>query len=238
MNAQTSGTMKISVDSRRRRNTNIPKTISYFFLISQLISGFHLGFTKMLSKNVHGRLRIFTIVIACTYNVIIFAPAILFSASYFDLTFFIILLEYTVNAIILCCYKKYTIYDFLCNISEFSNLSKNEIYLLNFISVIHSTIIYSLKCMLTVPFTVRYIIIEQYCHFFYVFFCCSWYFFVDLVRILQIVIFYYVYATMKHLNFMLTSSGQKVDFISKRYKNIVGVFEKVKPLLHSLVSLT
>lgn len=230
--------MKISVHSRRPRNTNIPKTISYFFLISQLISGFHLGFTKMLSKNVHRRLRIFTITIACTYNIIIFTPAILFPASYFEFTFSIVLLEYTVDAIILCCYKKYTIYDFLCNISEFSNLSKNETYLLNFISVIHCTIIFSLKCMFTVPFIIRYIIIEQYSHFFYSFFCCSWYFFVDLVRILQIVIFYYVYATMKHLKLMLTSSGQKVDYISKRYKNIVGVFEKVKPLSHSLVSLT
>lgn len=75
--------------------------------------------------------------------------------------------------------------------------------------------------------------------YFYVIFCCSLILLIDLVPISQIVKYYYVYSSMKYLKLMMISSGQKLDFICKRYKIIADTLSKIrkiKPLSDSLVS--
>lgn len=129
MDTKTSGSVKIKTNCNNVRNRNVLKKISYFFFISQLISGLDFGFSKLFDDNVQRYLRIFTIMEVVTYNVILFAiiaviyhPSLWFTISFILVPFF----EYVLNAITLLCHKENNIYDFLSKVSEFCNFTKND----------------------------------------------------------------------------------------------------------------
>lgn len=238
MDAVIKHSVKITMGYSHSRKINIPKTISYYFLITQIFTGFDFGFSKLLGENIRPFVRYFTIFVIFIYNLIFFTPAIItFSFSLLLIPLF----EYILNSIALLCYKKYSVYDFLNNISEFCNLTKNEVFMINFICIINYIICFLSKTILMITIRVSGKNVEQYMDHlpsFYLVIFCLFYVIVDLVAIAQIVVFYYVYCAMKHLKIMMVSSSQKLNVTSKRYKAIVDIYEKIKPLTDSLVSNT
>lgn len=240
MNAKFRGPVKITIGSKSSRKRGIPKAILYFFLITQFISGLDLGFTKLYRDNVRGYLRICILLEACTYNAIVLVnsfirpPALSFIIPFILMPF----LENVLTTIILFRNKKYNIYDFLCNISEFCNFTQNDTYVLYLMSVIHF-IIASSKSIFMLMIKVYGHNVEIYfdqLSYLYYFFLNLYYNIVDLVPIAQIVIFYYIYNSMKNLKLMLMSSDQKLSFVLFRYKAIVDTCEEIRPLSNSLVS--
>lgn len=221
------------------RNRNIPKTISYFFLISQLFSGVDLGVSNLFKKNVRQCIRRFTILEACTYGIIFFTPMLVYPTKSTFVIIFPFLFEYVVNILIFLNYKKYTTCDFLCDISEFCKLTKNETYVLIFISIINYIIASFSKILIMITITVCDVKLAPYfdqMSSLISFSTCLIYLILDLVAIPQIVIFYYVYSSMKHLKFILISTGQELHFISKQYRAIIEICENIRPLSDSLVS--
>lgn len=239
MNSKIVSSVKTTTDYNNSQN--IPKTISYFFLILQLVVGCDLGFSKLFDENVKKFMRIFSILQFCvynityiTYNLIVFYPKI----STISLAL-LPCLEYICNVIILFCYKKYIIYDFLCNISQFCKLIKNDNYILSFVTVVYFIIIYCFKIFLLLMIKAYYVKDVPYhdqLPSLYCLFLCLYYITIDLIAIALIVIFYYVYSSMKHLKAILISSDQKLNFISKQYKAIVETYETIRPISDSLVS--
>lgn len=240
MDTKTITSVKITKDHNLRYRS-IPKTISYFFLISQLVVGSDFGFSKLFYENVQRMFRIFCTLVVCMYCILFFLP-IVTNYPTMSITHTITLipfLECILNVIVLLCYKKYTIYDFLCNISQFCKLTKNDTYILSLLSIIHCITILCLKLILLFMMNAYEVKVEPYFDQLppvYFFMLCLYYVNVDLVAIAQIVIFYYVCSSMKNLKVTLTSSGRTLNFISTRYKTIVDTCVKIRPLSDSLVS--
>lgn len=239
MDTETSDSTKTTPDYNNLRNRNILKTILYFFFISQYISGIDFGFSKLFSENVQKFTRNFTIFEACMYSVVIFASILIYPNTF--LVIFPFLFQYVLNVVIFLIYKKYNISDFLCHISEFCQLNKNDTNILIIISIIHFIVAFFVNIISIVMLKVYALRIEpqfnQLPLVFYLFLILI-FSVLDLVAIFLIVIFYYVYNTMKHLKVMLISSDRKVNFISKRYKAIIDICENIRPLCDSLVSKT
>lgn len=241
VHTKTSGLLKTTTDYNNSQNRNIPITILYFFLISQFLTGLDFGFVQSLNNNnVRVFFRLLTIFVACIYNVIIFAPMVIHSTmlSYTIPLVLMPFFEYALNVIIMFRNRKHSIYVFINNISEFCNFTKNDQYMLYLISVIHCIIIFSLKIIFVLMNNYDYEI-EPYFNklpFYYYFFINLYYMLVDLIPIAQIVIFYYVYNSVKHLKRMLMSSGPKLSFVMLKYKAIVDTRDKIRPLCDSLVS--
>lgn len=235
MNVNTSRSVKITIGYKHSREKKNPKTISCCILISQLISGFDFGFSKLFNENVQGFLRHFTVLQVFTYNAIFLVPAVITNSVSWML---FPLLEYFLNAIILLCYKKYTIYNFLCDISEFSILSKKDIYILNIIYMTDYIFFVFTKILLLISFNGSDMKIDKLLAplpSVYVVLFTLHYIIVDLVTMIQIVILYYVYCSMKNLKLRLVLYGQKLNVTSEQYKAIVDIREKIKPLSDSLV---
>lgn len=237
MDIKTSRSVKLTIGYRYSRKRNIPKIVSYFFIISQFFTGFDFGFTKSFGKKIHRFTRMFTILEVCSYSGFIFAHFVIYNIPFYNSSILLTLTEYLLNVIVLLCHKKYNIYDFLCNISEFFELTRSERYTLNFVSVTQCVIFFSLNIMFLIMM-LEYDLGVYIVHFSPFYFCLtvSHCILIDLVAVAQIVIFYYVYCSMKHLKLMLTSFNQKLNFISKLYKDIVDTCEKIKPLSDTLVS--
>lgn len=237
-NVRTHGSLKITFCSRLRKR-NVPKIFSYIFLVVQLFSGLDMGFSKMFNNNVQGRLQIFTLLVACTYSVTAFTPVIIWPNTYLNPILLISILEYVLNASILLYYRKYSSYDFRYHMSVISELSKLETYMLNIISIVHCIIIcpfkYSLMILIKAYHIKTGIVTDDVSDCYYSFLC---YLFsvLDLVSISQIITFYYVYTSIKHLKHVLLLSDHKLSFISQRYKSIVDTCERIWPLSGSLVS--
>lgn len=238
MDTKTSDSTKTASVYKKILYKNIPKTISYFFLLSQFIFGIDFGFSKLLSKNVQKFVRSFTIFVTLVYIVAMFAAVFVYP-SFIISVIFPFCIEYSVNVIILFSYKKYNIYDFLCHISQFCKFTKIDKYILVFISVINYITAFSVNTIFFVTFTVNDLKFEPHFkdvpeifHIVLVLFFSI----LDLAAISLIIIFYYEYSSMKHLKFKLTSSYQKLKFISKQYKAIIDICENIRPLSDSLVS--
>lgn len=243
MDVKTCGSIKIAIHYNTSRNGNIRKTITCFFLILQLMSGLNFGFIKLFHENVQQFLRIFTIFVACVYNVIVFSPLFLQPNTLCYGTSFVIMpsIEYILNAIILLWYNKYNTYDFLKNISEYCFFKNNDVYMFYLMSVIHFIISFTVKSIFILMIVLYDVKIEPYVDQLptvYSLFLLSYYTFVDLIAIAQIVIYYHVYCSMKHLKHMLVSSDQKLNVICEQYKAIVDTCDKIWPLSDSLVSNT
>lgn len=241
MDAITSSTIKIQIGYTHSRKRNAPKIITYLFLMSQLISGFDLGYSKLFQGSVRKCLRTFTLLTACTYNVINFSSIFMYCPLSTISMILMPSFEYILNVIVLLCYKKYSVYDFLCNISEFCELSNKDTYILYLISIIHCVIVYSLKTILMLFLVVNDVKIEptiDQLPTIYFVFLYLYYIIVDVVTVALIVIFYYIYSSMKHLKLILMSSDQKLSYVLFRYKAIVDTCEKIRPLSNSLVSNT
>lgn len=239
---KSNSSVKTTIDCNSR-NRHILKIISYFFLISQVVIGVDFGFSKLLSENGRRFLRIFNTLEICTYNIIFCSPIIIQSYPFTSIVPLILMpfSEYVLNASILLWYKKYSVYDYLCNISEFCKLTKNDTYILSLMSIINFIATFCLRIYFVIMITVYDLKVEYYfdqLSFVYRLFFCLYYVVMDLVTITQIVIFYYVYSSMKNMKHMLMSPGQKLSFISLRYKAIVDIYEKIRPLSDSLVSET
>lgn len=238
MATKISSSVKITPDCNNLLNRNIPKPISYFFLFSQFFSGIDFGVSNLFKKNLRQCIQRFAILEACTYCVIFFAPILVYNTTS-SFLIFPFLFEYVVNVLIFLNYKKYTTLDFLCNISEFCKLTKNETYVLIFISIINFIIASFFKIFFMITFKVCDVKLGPYFDqipSLFLFSMCLNYLIVDLVAIPQIVIFYYVYSSMKHLKFVLISPGQELHCISKQYKAIIEICEKIRPLSDSSVS--
>lgn len=242
MATKINGSVKITTDYNNSGNRNIPKIITYFFLISQFISGLDFGFPQALKDNVRIFFRIFTILEICTYSVIIFTPLFVCPTMMFYIAPMILypFFEYVLNASILFCTRKYNVYVFMYNISQFCNLTKHDKFILYLISIVNFLITLFLKAILV--FMLDYNIkTEPHCDglpFYYYMFVNLYYIFVDLVSIAQIFIFYYIYSSMKHLKLMLMLPNQKLRFVLFRYKAIVDTRDKIRPLSDTLVSYT
>lgn len=240
INTKTSRSLKTTTDYNSQ-NKNIPKTISYFFVILQLISGLDIGFSKLFKDNIQMFLRFFTILEVCTLNVIFLAPIVVYPITHSMSFVFLPLFEYILNAIVVFCHKKYTIYDFLCNISDFCSLTKNDTYVLYLLSVIYFVIMSFLKTIFMLMFKIYDVKLDPYFDQLpatYYLFLCLYTIILDHLAIAQLVIFYYKYSAMKHLKLMLMSSDQKLSFVLLRYKAIVDKCDKIRPVCDSLVSST
>lgn len=239
MDTKTSGLVETMPGYNNLSNRNIPKTLLYYFLITQLVSALDFGFSKLFDDSVRTFLRFFTILEACTFNVIILASIYIDLPLYNDPSWLLMpFLEYSLNCTVLICCKKYNIYDFLCNISEYCKLTKKDTFILYFISIIQCIVINSLKTIFLVM--IKDTKIEPYLNqlpWFYYLFINYYNFLLDLVLVAQIVIIYYIYSSMKHLRLTLTSSGKKLSFVLFRYKNIVDICEKIRPLFDASVRI-
>lgn len=240
MATKISGSTKTTSDYSNLRNSNMPKFISYFFLISQFISGIDFGFSKLFSKNIQNFIRNFTVFEACMYSVIIIAPILFYPTTYRISIVVTYLFQYILNVVIFLKYKKYNIYDFLCNISEFCMFTRNDTYILIILTIINAITDFSLKLISVIMIKVYDLKIEPFFDqlplIYYLFMILNTVI-NDLVAIAQIVIFYYVYYSMKHLKVMLVSSDWEVNLISKRYKVIMDICENIRPLSDVLVSI-
>lgn len=65
---------------------------------------------------------------------------------------------------------------------------------------------------------------------------CLYALILDPLAIVQIVVFYYMYSSMKQSKVMLMSCDQKLSFVLLRYKAIVDICHKIRPLCDYLVS--
>lgn len=218
----------------------IPKYLVSLFLTIHFVWGFDFGFTKHLDKKTQKTAQFITFLIN------ILAIAILsFPASYIIerpgvIWQLLYLLQYIIDLFILNC-TKYKLYDFLIDVSVInfekshkSTMTKNlcafttiiylfgiqlikyVIYLYHYKNEINSVVL-----LLVVPYEIYGI----------------WYYCIDFVPFALIVIYYYIYISLKNIKDSIQEVSVHISNIVEQYESIADCYDKIMPLYDNIVSI-
>lgn len=211
----------------------IPQLIILYFLVSQLLFGIDVGFSKIIkSKKVQRSANILTVLMGLFSIIILLAPM---PDLYNDFWFWTTALEYAIYLLILHT-TKYTVYDCIRDIHRVKDVTHSQRFFHRIIAVKYAVFIFSLKIFAVVARCSH--ADKSYCptHRFpqyalYSLPALGEQFFV----LTQIIVIYYFYCCVKSLKKSL-ESGVCLSIVEFRYLAVVECYDKIKPVTDKLVS--
>lgn len=228
----------IRFDCSRTPKREIPSILIWFFTSVQFAFGLNFGFNKILKKNVR-------FLANCFYTIIfIFFVAVIVIQILYDIeikelgiaTFIVYgLIQYSFQTICLG-FSKYNLYDFIVDIySVHTNIKwnkNNAKFIVTLFIIFFSTmcIIQTIICYLLCTITTlcpSFTLLLPYLN-------CILLISLDVIILVQMLIYFYVYHGVKYLKVSLEEKD--IKWVRKQFTAIADICDKISPTYGRLVS--
>lgn len=233
--------LKVKINSYLQNFTKrqIPKFVSIFFLTLLFVFGYDFGFTNVISKKYRSYLKLLGTIVFILTVVLLIIPAFYYLDSATLGFFHVTCLQYTIHGFLLYI-TKYNVHDFITEIYKIHNkiYDKEFIFLscvlaYNLITWILKMLVCFTQCALSGDSSTSCIdIISIVPLYFY----CITFPALDLVAVAQIVIYYYIYASLKFLRQLMEKKCIDLSNARHQFVMIEDCCDKISALYENLVS--
>lgn len=227
-------TSNIVLQGNVRCQKKIPKTLLFFFVLSQMV-GFDFGFAMALKRKhrlIIQRISIF----ATMFYVVMSWVGIVFLHD--DLGYWLNGTEFTAYAVVLAA-AKYKLYNLIYDINWICEFTTKQIKILTIVIITYAFLMYTTKGGLIIAKCVSGI--EPRCSQHFAFLHYVIYIVtvinLDIIGIMQIVITYYFKCSVDIISVLLKKPQRKLDEFEKSYTAIADFYDRIKPLYNWVVSL-
>lgn len=220
-------------NSSRKR---IPRCVSIFFLVFVFVFGLDFGFIKIFNKKYHAFFKylsvtIFMILFLClfisvTYN---WHP---YTLVLYGMTFTV----FSIHGLILYT-AKYNLYDFMMDIYKIQNEIYNKEYRFLSCAVAYFAITLILNLLFFLLFCLEVMDIPKISYSMQLYVSCIQIFALDVVAIVQIFIYYYVYAPLNFLRKSMENASIDLLNVRKQFMMIADCCDKISDLYGKIVSI-
>lgn len=226
-----------NINSKRDKKSKIPLSIVSFFLAVLICFGLDFGFTKLLKKK-------FRLLVKGLYVIMFFISIVILALPLTNIDnttywYYFYIIQYISHFLILL-FTKYTVCNFMNDIHDvIKNITGSPKIKQKFGAVLLSCtfIIFALKMSICVS---TCLISGNLCPKnimpFYIY--CIPLLGLDAISVTHVLIFYYIYSSMKHLRESILIHNTHVKCIQNHYMSISNCCEKVRPLYTRVVSIS
>lgn len=221
---------RIKLISEKRK---IPKSLIFFSLISQLCFGIDFGFAVLLKKQFRSLVQRSTICISTMYIIVLAIPI---RYMYANIWFWYTFLEYTLSVVFLN-YSKYNVYNYVKDLSDIYIITRVERKVLQFIYIYNGVVTLIIKMTFIIA---RCFFEPKNCtQVNYTYFVFYWLpnIGLDMIGIIQIVIFYYLFCCIRNVKETFKHFEVDSNMIAKRYAAVADCFDRLIPLHDNLVNI-
>lgn len=217
----------------KKRTSKVPRSISVYFILFLCIFGFDFGFKKTLSK----RLRLmFSCVQLCVS--IIMCIILIWQTKYVQSDQYVMTLVYTFQYLTHCTlllFSNYNVYDLIIDVYTLDRSIMEAVNIkFAFMLYFYTMVTCGLKQTLCVVNC--FLDSTLYCdHAFPSYWYCIPIIGIDSVAIIQMLVYYCVYRSVKYIKNSLHNFDIKT--VQERYLSVVTYCDKIRPLNSALVSV-
>lgn len=218
----------------------IPKCLVLLFLTIHFIWGFDFGFIKHLDKKTQKAAQIVTFLVNIIAIAMLSLPARYIIENPGVVWQLLYLLQYIIDLFILNC-TKYNLYDFLIDISVINFRNSQKSTTINWFCAIMMTIyLFGIQLIKYVIYlchykndisSIRSLLAVRYEIY------GIWYYCIDFVPFAQIVIYYYIYISLRNIKDYVCEVNVNMNNIVEQYEDIADCYDKIMPLYDNIVSI-
>lgn len=228
----------IIIVNEKQKKTQIPNSLKYYFVISQVLLSYDYGFITVLKKGLRAPVKRFVLLETCFYLLILISPIPFY---YDEFSAWGPLFEYVFNVWVLRS-TKYKPYDFIVDINKHIRIKYVDQKFFRLTSLINIVIVHGTKIFITIA--LRFINSgSNLTQHFYTKFNWGYYIAygipclgIDTIAVCQTVLFYYAYACIRNLQDRLKSSEVDINRVARLFVNLADIYDKIRPLQNKLVS--
>lgn len=223
---------KIIYVKPKKFTSKVPQSINVYFIMFLCIFGFDFGFKKTLSKYLQLMFSCLQLCVAITMCIVLlYHSSSLKFDNYMALVF---TFQYLTHCILLL-FSKYNVYDLILDVYTLdSNIMKAVNNKLAFVLYFYTIMTCGLKqsiCVVNCSFNTTLHCGNSFPGYWY----CAPLIALDSITIIQMLLCYYVYRSVKYIKMSLNNSDIKT--VQERYYSIITYCDKIRPLNSALVSV-
>lgn len=228
--------LKITVNERQKK-TQIPNSLQYFFITSQILFGYDYGFIMALKKCLRVTVKRFVLLETLFYIFVISLTTVFYHTEFVA---WIPLIEYLLNILALRS-TQYKTFDFIMDIHKNIEILKNDRKVFFLTTFINNIIVCAIKMFILI--SLRAFNFVTYSEDYQ--FISSWGYYLayiiptlgmDTVAVSQIVVFYYTYMYVRNLKNQFKSSEVEINRTAQYFVNLADCCDKIGTLRNKLVS--
>lgn len=223
---------KITYVKPKKITNKVPKSINVYFIMFLCIFGFDFGFKKTLSKYLRLMISCIQLCVEITMCIVLLWHT---SSLKFDYHMALLFTFQYLTHCILLLFSKYNVYDLILDVYT---LDKNIMGAVNiklaFVLYCYTILTCGLKqslCVVNCSLNTTLYCQNSFTGYWY----CVPLIALDSITIIQMLLCYYVYRSVKYVKMSLHNSDIKT--VQERYHSIITYCDKIRPLNSALVSV-
>lgn len=227
----------IHLDGQRTPKKEIPSILIWFFICVQFIFGLNFGFNKSLKKNMQFLANCFCCFLSISLIALILTRMVTIAENQYQESISLICnsSQYVLHIFFLY-FSKYNLYDFIVNIiySVHTNLNwnKNRSKSIVILITIFFLTLYVVKCFICYFMCInRNICTGNYTM---VYLHCILFNGMDVITMVQLLIYFYIYHSAKFLKDYL--EDKDIKWVRKQFTAVADICDKISPTYGRLVS--